>query len=201
MCSVLMGFSLARMPVAPGQVAATAVDMQRSEKVQQRIPQQQVSTVAALQGIVMDQAGRPLVGVEVRLIGRDAAVQSLSALTSGDGIFRLLRVPPGTYQLTLTPKGGAAVRRPEVVLHAGEVLSIEVHFPVAEKGKVSVLGQMPADVLGDRDYTELSRRPDADGTIVAPPLENISAGFGLLSAPPRPLEHGDAELPPLQPGR
>ena len=98
-----------------------------------------MSAVGALQGIVMDQAGRPLVGVEVRLIGGAAVGQTL-VLTSGDGIFRVLRVPPGSYQLTLTPRGGAAVQRPGVVLHAGEVLSIEVHVPQPEKGAVSVLG-------------------------------------------------------------
>lgn len=144
--------------------------MQRSAAVPQRIPQQPVSTVGALQGIVMDQAGRPLVGVEVRLVGAGAVGPSA---TSADGIFRVLRVPPGTYQLTLTPRGGAMVQRPGVEIHAGEVLSIEVHLPVAEKGPVSVLGQAPAEVLGARDYTELSRRPDADGAVVAAPAENI----------------------------
>jgi hypothetical protein len=65
------------------------------------------------------------------------------------------------------------VQRPVVELHAGEVLSIEVHVPVADKGAVSVLKQRQAEVLGDKDYTELSRRPDADGAIVAAPIENI----------------------------
>jgi len=147
-----------------------AVQIERSPALQQRIPQQTVSAVAALQGIVMDQAGRPIAAVEARLAGTGF---STFAITSGDGIFRILKVPPGTYQLVLVPKGGTAVQRPAVELHAGEVLSIEVHIPVADKGPVSVLGQTPMDVLGDRDYTELNRRPDANGAIVAPPLENV----------------------------
>ena len=53
--------------------------------------------------------------------------------TSGDGIFRALRIPPGRYELMFTPRGGAAMRRQGVEIHAGEVLSIEVHLTVAEK--------------------------------------------------------------------
>ena len=178
MCAVLMSSAwvqaspLQAQAVAPEPGAHTAptVDMQRSEKIQQRIPQQPIATVGALQGIVMDQAGRPLVGVELRL---SAGKYVTSVTTSGDGIFRVLRVPPGSYQLMLTTREGVSVQRPAVELHAGEVLSIEVHLPVAEKGAVSVLGQRQAEVLVDRDYTELSRRPDADGAIVAPPAEDI----------------------------
>jgi hypothetical protein len=159
--------------LAPWQACSQtqpAVEIERSPALQQRIPQQTASPVAALQGIVMDQSGRPLAAVEVRLTG---AAFSSSTITSGDGIFRILKVPPGKYQLLLAPKGATALQRPAVEMHAGEVLSIEVHIPVAEKGPVSVLGQTPADLLGDRDYTELSRRPDANGAIVAPPIENV----------------------------
>jgi hypothetical protein len=170
-CAVVLSLlALAKVAAHAQSQPQPTVEMQRTPALEQRIPQQAASAVAALQGIVMDQAGRPLAAVEVRLAG---AGFSASAISSGDGIFRILRIPPGTYQLLLIPKGGAAVQRPSVQLHGGEVLSIEVHIPVMDKGPVSVLGQTPADVLGDRDYTELSRRPDANGAIVAPPLENV----------------------------
>ena len=175
-------------PEQPSQTTPS-VDMQRSEKVQQRIPQQVVAKLGALQGIVMDQGGRPLVGVEVKLSGAGAVAP---VLTSGDGIFRVLRVPPGMYQLTLTTRDGAAVERQGVEVHAGEVLSIEVHLPVAEKGPVSVLGQKPADVLDEGSYRELSRRPDADGAIVAAPIENILPDEAYFQ--PRP-DRWNAEMP------
>jgi hypothetical protein len=194
---VVMASASARAPLLQGQMAPSTqsaqpvppVDMQRTEKLPQRIPQQPVPTVAALQGIVMDQAGRPLVAVEVRL---SSGSYVTSATTSGDGIFRALRIPPGTYQLMLTPRGGMPVERPGVELRAGEVLSIEVHVPVMEKGPVSVLGQRPMEVLGDRDYTELSRRPDAEGAIVAPPIENILPDSAYFQ--PRP-DRWNTEMP------
>ena len=193
--SVLVRVPLLQGQTAPGVPAQStpatpSVDMQRSEKVPQRIPQQMVSKVGALQGIVMDQAGRPLPGVEVRLIGPGGA--PIASATSGDGIFRVLRVPPGIYQMSLIPRGGEAVERPGVEIHAGEVLSIEVHVPQPEKGAVSVLGQRPAEALGDRDYTVLSRRPDAEGAIVAPPVENILPDSAYFQ--PRP-DRWNTEMP------
>ena len=172
MSALLRTRSMQGQTATPEPLAQTApqVDMQRSDKVQQRLPQQVVSKVGALQGILMDQGGRPLVGFEVKLTG---AGMVAPVLTSGDGIFRLLRVPPGVYQMTLTARDGAAVERQGVEIHAGEVLSIEMHVPVAEKGPVSVLGQNPANVLEEANYKELSRRPDADGALVAAPVENI----------------------------
>ncbi len=181
----------AASPDAGGQSAPAAptVDMQRSAAIDRRIPQQAMSTVGALQGVVLDQAGRPLVGVEIRLMGAGAVAP---VLTSGDGIFRVLRISPGSYQLTLTTRGGVAVQRPGVTLHAGEVLSIEVHVPVAEKGPASVMGQAPVELLGEKDYTELSRRPDADGAIVAAPAENVLPDSAYFQ--PRP-DRWNTEMP------
>ena len=170
MCALLLPAAVwSRMAGAQTADPATPqVESQRSQPVQQRIPQQAVPRAGALQGIVMDQAGRPLAGVEVRLSGVAAPV-----FTSGDGIFRALRIPPGSYELVFTPRGGAAMRRPDVAIHAGEVLSIEVHLTVADKSTAFALPQTPGEVLGDANYKELTRRPDADGAVVAAPLENI----------------------------
>ena len=198
MFAMLMGSAWMQTPMLLGQAstpepapqATPSVEMQRSEKVPNRIPQQTVSKVGALQGIVMDQAGRPLPGIEVRLIGPGGAV--IPSATSGDGIFRVLRVPPGTYQLLLAPHGSQAVERPAVEIHAGEVLSVEVHVAVPEKGAVSVLRQRQAEVLADRDYTELSRRPDAEGAIVAAPAENILPDSAYFQ--PRP-DRWNTEMP------
>ena len=153
------------------------VNTQRSVPPEQRIPQQKTATLAALQGLVLDDAGRPVPGVEVRLTPLAVAT------TSGDGIFRLLGVRPGTYDLVLTPRDAASVRRLAVELHAGEVLSIEVHLPAAAAVTApSPLAQSPQETLDDSAYRELSRRPDAEGAVVVPkeiPLPPASANFQL----------------------
>jgi hypothetical protein len=165
------------------QTAAPQIQVQKAPSVSQRLPQQTTLPYGALQGLLLDQAGRPVPGVEVRLAG--GATPEPLAISAGDGIFRLLRVPPGSYTLTLTrpaSRGAAAqvLRRPAVELHAGEVLSIEVHLPTVA-ANVSALPQAPAEVLGEGSYYERSRRPDANGAIVAPKEENVppeSANFG-----------------------
>ncbi len=189
MCALLLP-AMAWPVFAHAQTSDTAapqVESQRSQAVQQRVPQQAASKVGALQGMVMDQAGRPLAGVEVRLSGIQVSVS-----TSGDGIFRALRIPPGSYELVFTPRGGAAMRRQGVEIHAGEVLSIEVHLTVPDKSTAFALPQTPGEVLGDASYKELNRRPDSDGAVVAAPLENILPDAAYFQ--PRP-DRWNASMP------
>ena len=189
-------------PATPANQAPD-VKIERSPAIEQRIPQQKTSTVGALQGMTMDEADRPLPGVEVRLTSSTGAGKALTATSSGDGIFRVLEVPPGVYELVLTPKGGATVRKPGVELRAGEVLSIEVHVPVVAPN-LSALPQEQVDLLDAGNYKELSRRPDADGAVVAAPLESISPDAAYFRPQPDrwntpfPIYHrygGGAETP------
>jgi hypothetical protein len=158
-------------PQAPPQVPPQ-IDVQRTPAPERRIPQQLTSGYGAVQGLILDTAGRPVPGVMVSLEGGPpgAAVPS-----SGDGIFRLLRIPPGTYDLVFTRQGAAPLRRPAVELHAGEVLSIEVHLPVVAGNTSTALSQSPMETLEPSQYKELSRRPDSEGTIIAATGEVLPA--------------------------
>ena len=147
----------------PAMVCAQ-VDVQRTAPLEQRIPQQRNSAVAALQGMVMDVDGRPLPGVEVRL--ETSGVVAGTAVVSGDGIFRLLRIAPGTYDLVMMRSGDVASRQTAVVLNAGEVLSVEVRLPVVNAARGMAVPQTPIETLEPGGYRELSRRPDADGAVV-----------------------------------
>jgi Carboxypeptidase regulatory-like domain len=153
---------------------------QRSAPVPQRVPQQKTSPVSALQGMVTDDAGLPLAGVVVTLENSRSTTIAGPAPTSGDGIFRLLQIPPGIYDLIFMRQGGIAAKRQKVELRAGEVLSIEVHLPTIPATAASPLAQMPIETIENSAYRELSRRPDADGAIVVPeevPLPPDSANF------------------------
>ena len=63
----------------------------------QRIPRQIAPSTAAIQGIVRNPRGLGLGGVEVRL--RHPGVADRVASTTGDGAFRFVNLPPGTYDL------------------------------------------------------------------------------------------------------
>jgi len=153
---------------ALAQTAPTEV--QRVPPPEQRIPQQRMPDTGALQGILFDDNGRPLPGVRVQLVPAGPIAAGAEAQSAGDGIFRLLGVRPGAYDLLLTPVGAAtAFRRSGIRINAGEVLSVEVHlaeFRGAQPG--APLPQSPAELADAGSYSELNRRPDAEGAVVAP---------------------------------
>jgi hypothetical protein len=138
----------------------TVREINRDGPPAERIPQQKTNPYAALQGLILDDAGRPVPGVVIQLNG------SLSGTTSGDGIFRILRIPAGAYTLMIQRNGAGSLEHPQVDLHAGEVLSIEIHLPQLDLTHGRALTQQQADPLDPASYRELSRRPDAEGNIV-----------------------------------
>jgi len=70
---------LALSTFAPAQ---TPTEIQRTPPPGQRIPQQRVPTTGALQGILLDENGRPLPGVRVQLIPPQPATLGISLLNS-----------------------------------------------------------------------------------------------------------------------
>ena len=167
-------------PAAPAasQAQVGVQEVNRDQAPETRIPQQKAFAYAALQGMVLDTDGRPLPGVQAQLTTADGS--SLApVVVSGDGIFRMLRIAPGTYRLVLTRQNGSAVERPQVELKPGEVLSVEIHLPAVAG---TFTQPIPQDMqeLAEPYYKELSRRPDADGAVVVPqelPLPAAAANF------------------------
>jgi len=159
----------------------------------QRIPQQKVAATGAFQGILLDEDGRPLPGVRVQLVPAQGTAAT-AAESAGDGIFRLLRVKPGTYDLLMTSaSGGTSYRRSGILVNAGEVLSVEVHlsgFRAPATG--AAIAQKPAEVPGENAYKELARRPDANGAVVAP--KELVLPAEALVFQPRP-DRWNAEMP------
>ena len=154
----------------PEQTPAVDAQQQRTPPPERRIPQQLTAKTGALQGLLLDEDGRSLAGVRVELVPAASVPSAVAAWSSaqsaGDGVFRLLHVAPGTYDLLFTPPGGVTVRQGGVLINPGEVLSIEKHLNTARATLPTPLGQMPAELLGDGTYRELSRRPDSEGAIV-----------------------------------
>ena len=158
-------------PQSPqGQPSMPAPQIQTTLPPAQRIPQQKTARNGALQGILYDENGRPLAGVGVQLTTANGGAAPLRETASeGDGIFRLLNVAPGNYDLVLKPmNGGAPYRKGSIEVNGGEVLSVEIHltgFQVAQPGMP--VPQTAVQETGG-EYMELNRRPDANGEIVVP---------------------------------
>jgi hypothetical protein len=176
------------MLVEPAHAQAPSpIETQRTGPPQQRIPQQQTSRTGALQGMLLDENGRPLPGVGVQLASRPP-VQ-----TAGDGIFRLLSVPPGTYDLLLTLASGLTLHQGGVKINAGEVLSIEIDLSGAHGAALPMpIPQSPAELSNAGTYSELSRRPDADGALVPPKYFMLPAAAQVFEPMP---DRWDTQMP------
>ena len=185
---------IASTAVAQGNPAPPAAAPAQPD---QRIPQQRIPTAGALQGILLDESGRPLPGVRVQLVPPQPATPAPAqppVQSAGDGIFRLLQIKPGAYDLLLTPtNGGVAYRRAGIRINAGEVVSVEIHlnnFNPAQPG--FAIAQTPAEDLAASSYKELTRRPDANGAIVAP--KEVELPPDALVFQPQP-DRWNAEMP------
>lgn len=165
-----------------------SIQTQRSQALPTRIPQQSADTQGALQGLVLNNYGQPVPDILVQLVplanlpsspsspsspgksGQPIQPSSrTSSRTAGDGIFRLLHLPPGSYTLLLTPPHSQTFRQTHLRIDAGQVLSVQIRLPnLASQQLPAPLPQQPVDLSLGGIFTTLSRRPDANGAIVVP---------------------------------
>ena len=85
----------------------------------------QLTPIGRINGKVVDQQGSPLPGVTVeadspRLIGKAVAV------TDGDGVYRLMALASGTYEITFTLPGFKTLVRKGIVLELSQTLALNV---------------------------------------------------------------------------
>jgi len=90
------------------------------------MPWKDQPTEGILLGTLTDGAGQPVVDAWVTRTGGDEI-----ALSSGDGVYAMLRVPPGTYALTVRKQGYADTRIDDVQVAAGRVTRVDL--PVASQ--------------------------------------------------------------------
>jgi hypothetical protein len=89
-----------------------------------RLPRQTPVQTASAQGIFRDSSGLGLGGVAVSMRNLDTG-QTLSVSSSGDGVFRILNLPPGRYSLRAERDGFQPLERSGIVLNAGEIFAAE----------------------------------------------------------------------------
>ncbi len=150
----------------------------------QRIPGHAASTSASVQGMAHDGQGRALPGVKITALRSGAAVRTV--LTNGEGIFRLLDLPLGSYQLRAEREGLVSLEFPAGQLTGGQLLSLELRLqPIAT----------PA-----MQETMRSGLPGVTGPPVAesPLASNYPNALQNLRPPsPWPMAEVPGEIPPM----
>jgi hypothetical protein len=156
-----------------------------------RIPRQQALTNAALDGVVRERVNgsvmRPVPGARLELLS--ASGQEISFLASGDGVFRIVPLVPGEYQLHVEAQGYASLAIPSILLSANEVLTLEIYLePYASTVMSSRLPRqgelgppLPASAeVSAGTYREFRHRLDSDPNYIAelapdvlPPIADV----------------------------
>jgi hypothetical protein len=109
-----------------------------------RIPRQQALTSTAIDGVIREQISegvyRPIAAARIQLKNLQTGEQ-LSIQAGGDGVFRIIPVVPGLYELDVQTAGYATFHMPSLPANANEVLTLEVTLVPA--AMVEVKSRLP----------------------------------------------------------
>jgi Carboxypeptidase regulatory-like domain len=92
---------------------------------QQRLPGQSAPKKAALQGVVRDSNGEPVIGAAV-ILRNLATDQKIEKVSNAQGVFRFIDLAPGDYELKIAAAGFREFTQPAVQLKPGDDLVREV---------------------------------------------------------------------------
>lgn len=109
-----------------------------------RIPRQQALTTAALDGTVREQTTdstvRPVAGARIQVRHLTTGVVT-TAMTAGDGVFRMLLLLPGAYEFRAEADGYEGLTIGNLSLNANEVVTLEIHL--VPNGVAAVRSRLP----------------------------------------------------------
>jgi hypothetical protein len=184
------GNALAQQPATPPPSSSEQETHEAGPP--RRIPRQQALTTAALDGTVREQVpdsvARPIGGARIQI--RNLQTGQVNAiLTAGEGVFRLLLLPPGGYEFRAEADGYEALTIGSLSLNANEVVTLEIHLvPTGVAEARSRLPRQPelgpplppeaAAITGT--YREFRHRLDSDPNYilelspdVLPPISDV----------------------------
>jgi hypothetical protein len=149
----------------------------------------QLTPEGRINGKVVDKQGNPLPGVSVeatspKLIGKAVAT------TDAAGVYRLMALPSGVYEITYTIQGFKTLLRKGILLELSQTLAVNVTLEEATiEEQVTVVGQSPlidvkstvkGQVMTKETYLSLPRGRSFDSLVsTIPGVQNESVSAGL----------------------
>ncbi|MFQ6031788.1 MAG: carboxypeptidase regulatory-like domain-containing protein, partial [Candidatus Zixiibacteriota bacterium] len=104
----------------------------------------QSGSTGAIEGKVVDEEGKPLPGVEVKLSSPDLIGGTQVKVTNNEGKFRFVALPRGTYVVEASLPGFVTARRENIRLFVGQTITVDLHLKVATvEEEVMVIGTAP----------------------------------------------------------
>src|SRR4029450_13860774 len=96
-----------------------------------------ISAVAAaqtgagsLRGYIKDEQGGALPGVTVSARS-ESLIQPVSSVSDAEGYFRLINLPPGTYEVSAQLAGFASFKRQDIIVRAGANFQVDIAMRLA----------------------------------------------------------------------
>src|SRR5688500_4949033 len=113
---------------------------------------------AALAGVVRDNTGAVLPGVTVEATSPVLIERARTAVTDGNGQYRITDLLPGTYSLTFTLSGFNVTKRDDVEVRGSGVIPINAELRIgALQETITVTGESPlVDTQSTRRETVLT---------------------------------------------
>jgi len=103
----------------------------------------QASTEGAIRGVVRDSQGGFLPGVTITAASPNIATP-ITTVSTTDGTYRLLNLPPGEYTITAELVGFSKQARPGVVVRSGLNIAVDITMTVGALSEtVQVVGESP----------------------------------------------------------
>jgi hypothetical protein len=106
---------------------------------------------SSITGIVRDTSGGVLPGVTVEAASPALIEKTRSAVTDGEGVYRIIDLRPGLYTVTFTLTGFSSVRREAIDLPASFTATVSVEMTVGSlEETITVSGQFSTTFCSGR---------------------------------------------------
>ena len=134
-----LGYSLR----LPHRFLATTLALLLVPSVARPVHAQNLSN-SSIDGVVTDESGAALPGVTITVIGAALQVPQLTQVTDGEGRYRFIDLPRGTFQLRFELAGFEPLLRTDLVVNAGFAARVNVSMKVGTlQETVTVSGASP----------------------------------------------------------
>ena len=131
----------------------------------------QAQTTGSIEGTVIDENNQALPGVTVEAVS--AVLQGTKVVVSStDGTFRLVLLPPGSYMVKFNLSGFAITEQPDVTVGLGRTVTLQVQMRSAFQEQVVVTGNAP---LIDTRSTEIGQNVDQKFFLNTPTQRNFAS--------------------------